>query len=58
MKYMQLSEAIDAGLATLAQNDQPAGWRLAYFREVAAYVAPDCPEILGEVFPDDEEYAA
>jgi hypothetical protein len=54
MKHMQLSEAIDADLATLAHNSQPAGWRRAEFREVAAYLAPDCPGLIGEVFPDSE----
>lgn len=53
-KYMQLSEAIDAGMATLAHNRRPEGWRLAEFNEVAAYVSPDCPDILGEVFPDSD----
>ena len=50
----QLSEAIDAGLATLAHNIQPAGWRRAEFREVSAYLSPDCPGLLGEVFPDSD----
>lgn len=50
----QLSEAIDAGLATLAHNAQPSGWRMAEFREVSAYLSPDCPGLLGEVFPDSD----
>ena len=55
MKHMQLSEAIDAGLATLAHNSQPAGWRRAEFREVAAYVSPDCPDLVGEILAEEEE---
>ena len=54
MKELQLSEAIDAGMATLAHNSQPDGWRLAVFQSVIAYVSPDCPEILGEVLEGDE----
>ena len=51
-KYLQLSEAIDAGMATLAHNRRPEGWRLAEFNELAAYVSPDCPELVGEIFPE------
>ena len=52
--FVQLSEAIDDGLATLAHNPRPEGWREADFGDVLAYVAPECPEILGEVFEDAE----
>lgn len=45
---IQLSEAIERGLATLAWNPQPEGWRYANFGSVGAWVSPDCPEILGE----------
>ena len=51
---IQLSEAIDLGLATLACNDRPEGWRDADFGDLLAYVHPDCPEILGEIEPGFE----
>lgn len=46
---LQLSDAIDQGLATLACNARPEGWREADFGDLLAYVSPDCPEILGEI---------
>ena len=46
---IQLSDAIDSGLATLACNERPEGWRLAEFDTLFAYVSPECPEILGEL---------
>lgn len=51
---IQLSEAIEAGLATLAWNPQPEGWRYANFGDVGAWVSPDCPEILGEEEEEEE----
>ena len=48
---IQLSDAIDSGLATLACNERPEGWRVAEFDTLIAYVHPDCPEILGELEP-------
>lgn len=51
-KQIQLSDAIDQNLATLACNERPEGWRDADFGDLLAYVHPDCPEILGEVPPD------
>lgn len=33
---------------------EPSGWRVAEFREVSAYLSPDCPDLLGEVFPDSD----
>ena len=48
---IQLSEAIDLGLATLACNERPEGWRVAEFDTLIAYAHPDCPEILGEIEP-------
>ena len=53
-KFIQLSDAIDQGLATLGWNARPAGWREANFEGLLAYVAPECPEILGEVFEEVE----
>ena len=49
---IQLSDAIDLGLATLACNERPEGWRLADFGDLLAYVSPECPEILGELLED------
>ena len=49
---IQLSDAIDMGLATLGCNERPEGWRDADFGDLLAYVAPECPDILGEVPPD------
>lgn len=49
---LQLSDAIDQGLAVLGCNERPEGWRDADFGDLLAYVHPDCPEILGEVPPD------
>lgn len=46
---MELSEAINSGLATLGWNEQPEGWRKAFFEGLLAYVSPDCPEINGEL---------
>jgi hypothetical protein len=43
----QLSEALDAGLATLSLI-QPEGWRDGGFAEVQAWLAPECPALLGE----------
>ncbi len=43
----QLSEAIDAGLATLSLT-QPTGWREAGFNGLLAWLAPECPPLLGE----------
>jgi len=43
----QLSEAIDAGLATLSLI-QPVGWREAGFTDILAWLAPECPLLLGE----------
>ena len=51
---IQLSDAIDLGVATLACNNRPEGWRLAEFDTLIAYVHPDCPEILGEIEPGFE----
>jgi hypothetical protein len=51
---IQLSEALDRDLATLACNDRPEGWRDADFGDLLAYVHPDCPEILGEIEPGFE----
>ena len=48
---IQLSEAIDLGLATLGCNERPEGWRVAEFDDLLAYASPDCPEILGELEP-------
>ena len=48
---VQLAEAIDQDLATLACNERPEGWREADFGDLLAYVHPDCPEILGEIEP-------
>lgn len=47
-EFIQLSDAIDQGLATLGWNSRPDGWREANFEGLLAYVAPECPEILGE----------
>ena len=52
---IQLSEAIDLGLATLGCNERPEGWRLAEFDNLIAYVHPDCPDILGDLFGEDSE---
>ena len=49
---IQLSEAIDLGLATLGCNERPEGWRDAEFDDLLAYASPDCPELLGEIEPD------
>ena len=49
---IQLSDAIDSGLATLGCNERPEGWREADFGDLLAYVAPDCPEITGEIVAD------
>jgi hypothetical protein len=49
---LQLSEAIDLGLASLAWNECPEGWRLASFENVGAWVSPECPELIGEVFEE------
>ena len=51
---IQLSDAIDLGLATLGCNERPEGWRVAEFDTLIAYVHPDCPEILGEIEPGFE----
>ena len=48
---IQLSEAIDLGLATLGCNERPDGWRIAEFDDLLVYASPDCPEILGELEP-------
>ena len=48
---IQLSDAIDLGVATLACNNRPEGWRVAEFDTLIAYVSPECPEILGEIEP-------
>jgi len=50
---IQLSDAIDLGLATLAWNERPEGWRLADFGDLLAYVSLECPEILGEILEDE-----
>ena len=55
---IQLSEAIDLGLATLACNERPKGWRVADFGDIIAYASPDCPEILGELEPGFEHVLA
>ena len=52
---IQLSDAIDSGLATLGCNERPEGWRLAEFDNLIAYVHPDCPDILGDLFGEDSE---
>ena len=49
---IQLSDAIDLGLATLGCNERPEGWRVAEFDDLLAYASPDCPELLGEIEPD------
>lgn len=55
---IQLSDAIDRDLATLGCNERPEGWREAEFDTLIAYVAPDCPEILGEIEPGFEHVLA
>lgn len=54
---LELSDAIDRGLATLGWNAKPEGWRTVYFEELRAYVTPDCPQLNGalgvELFPDE-----
>ena len=50
---IQLSDAIDMGLATLSCNERPEGWRDADFGDLLAYVAPECPDILGEIWDDE-----
>ena len=47
-EFIQLSDAIDQGLATIGWNSRPDGWREANFEGLLAYVAPECPKILGE----------
>ena len=54
-KKIELSDAIDRGLATLGHNDRPEGWRYASFQGLFAWVAPDAPEINGEI-TDEEDY--
>ena len=54
VEQIQLSDAIDLGLATLACNERPEGWREADVGDLLAYVAPECPEILGEIEPNFE----
>ena len=51
---IQLSDAIDRGLATLGCNERPEGWRGADFDNLIAYASPECPEIIGEIWEDDE----
>ena len=51
---IQLSEAIDLGLATLGCNERPGGWRVAEFDNLIAYASPECPEIIGELEPGFE----
>ena len=55
---IQLSDAIDMDLATLACNERPEGWRQAEFDTLIAYVHPDCPDILGEIEPGFEHVLA
>ncbi len=55
---IQLSDAIDSGLATLGCNERPEGWREAEFDTLIAYVAPECPDILGEIEPGFENVLA
>ena len=52
---IQLSDAIDQGLATPGWNERPEGWRVAEFDTLIAYVSPECPEILGEWLEPGEE---
>ena len=58
VEQIQLSDAIDRGLATLACNARPEGWRQAEFDTLIAYVHPDCPDILGEIEPGFEHVLA
>ena len=51
---IQLSDAIDLGLATLGVRYSPEGWRVVEFDNLIAYVHPDCPDILGEIEPGFE----
>lgn len=37
---IQLSDAIDRDLATLACNERPKGWRVADFGDIIAYASP------------------
>lgn len=46
---IELSAAIDMGLATLGWNTQPEGWRIARFEGLMAYVSPKCPPLIGEL---------
>ena len=55
---IQLSEAIDLGLATLGCDKRPKGWRVAEFDDLLVYASPDCPEILGETEPGFEHVLA
>ena len=55
---IQLSDAINCGLATLGCNERPDGWRIAEFDDLLVYASPDCPEILGEIEPGFENVLA
>ena len=50
VEQIKLGDAIDRDLATLACNARPEGWRDADFGDLLAYVHPDCPEIIGEIW--------
>ena len=43
---MQLSDAIDKGLATLGWNAQPPGWQWVSYGEVGAWVDPDAVDMI------------
>jgi len=58
VEQIQLSDAFDLGLATLGCNERPEGWRVAEFDNLIAYVAPECPDILGEIEPGFEHVLA
>ena len=52
MNYIELSDAVEQGLATCGWNEKPEGWRTASFKGLMAYVSPECPPINGEDMED------